>query len=88
MSSTRSRLQLTGAYAATSLKFELCARLAMKHEIGLTRQAISQHLEVLETAGLLKSVRDGKYKMHYVETAPLRAIVQRWLARGKGGGRR
>ena len=68
--------------------FELCARLAMKHEIGLTRQAISQHLEVLETAGLLKSVRDGKYKMHYVETAPLRAIVQRWLARGKGGGRR
>ena len=41
--------------------FELCARLAMKHEIGLTRQAISQHLEVLETAGLLKS-SNGKYR--------------------------
>lgn len=68
--------------------FELCARLAMKHEIGLTRQAISQHLEVLETAGLVTSVRDGKYKMHYVQTGPLCAIVERWLARGKGGGRR
>ena len=68
--------------------FELCARLAMKHEIGLTRQAISQHLEVLETAGLVTSVRDGKYKMHYVQTAPLSAIVERWLTRGKGGGRR
>ena len=68
--------------------FELCARLAMKHEMGLTRQAISQHLEVLETAGLVTSVRDGKYKMHYVQTAPLRAIVERWLARSKRGGRR
>ena len=27
--------------------FELCSRLAMKRDLGLTRQAISQHLEVL-----------------------------------------
>jgi DNA-binding transcriptional ArsR family regulator len=33
--------------------FELCKRLAMKHQLGLTRQAISQHLEVLESAGLV-----------------------------------
>ena len=42
--------------------FELCARLAMKHEIGLTRQAISQHLEVLDTAGLLRVFATGRTK--------------------------
>ncbi len=68
--------------------FELCSRLAMKHHIGLTRQAISQHLEVLEGAGLVTSVREGKYKLHHVQTAPLREIAERWLMRGKQGGRR
>jgi DNA-binding transcriptional ArsR family regulator len=65
--------------------FEICSRLAMKHHIGLTRQAISQHLEVLEAAGLVTSVREGKYKFHYVQTAPLRQIVERWLKRNPKG---
>lgn len=68
--------------------FELCARLAMKHQIGLTRQAISQHLEVLESAGLVTTVRKGKYKFHYIHTDPLRTIVERWLKPGGKGGRR
>lgn len=59
--------------------FELCSRLAMKHQIGLTRQAISQHLDVLESAGLVTTVRQGKYKLHYLHAEPLRAIAQRWL---------
>jgi DNA-binding transcriptional ArsR family regulator len=58
--------------------FEICARLAMKHDLTLTRQAISQHLDVLERAGLLKTTREGRYKYHYVDTAPLHAIVRRW----------
>jgi DNA-binding transcriptional ArsR family regulator len=63
--------------------FELCARLAMKHGLGLTRQAISQHLDVLESAGLLTTKRQGRYKFHYIDTAPLKAIVQRWLKSGR-----
>ena len=59
--------------------FELCSRLAMKHGIGLTRQAISQHLDVLESAGLVATMRQGKYKLHYLHAAPLKAIPQRWL---------
>jgi DNA-binding transcriptional ArsR family regulator len=59
--------------------FELCARLAMKHQLALTRQAISQHLEVLESSGLVTTARQGKFKMHYLHTAPLQAIVERWL---------
>jgi DNA-binding transcriptional ArsR family regulator len=65
--------------------FELCARLTMKHGLSLTRQAFSQHLEVLEAAGLVKTERQGKYKFHYLNTAPLAAIVERWpISRPKG----
>jgi DNA-binding transcriptional ArsR family regulator len=59
--------------------FEICARLAMKHGLGLTRQAISQHLDVLESAGLVMTRREGRYKFHHLNPAPLRAIVERWL---------
>ena len=44
--------------------FELCARLATRHGIASTRQAISQHLDVLEAAGLVRVRRDGRYKFH------------------------
>lgn len=68
--------------------FELCARLAMKHQIGLTRQAISQHLDVLEACGLVSSKRQGKYKFHYMHTEPLEAIVKRWLNTERKGRRK
>ncbi|HEX6128034.1 MAG TPA: metalloregulator ArsR/SmtB family transcription factor [Candidatus Limnocylindria bacterium] len=58
--------------------FELCTRLIGKYGIGSSRQAISQHLDVLEAAGLVTTRRDGRYKFHYLDTAPLRAITQRW----------
>ena len=58
--------------------FELCSRLTMRHGITSTRQAISQHLAVLEEAGLVTSRKDGRTKLHYVDTSPLRTITQRW----------
>lgn len=65
--------------------YELCTRLTMKHGLGLTRQAISQHLDVLESAGLITTERLGRYKFHYLDTAPLAEIVGRWSApRQKG----
>ena len=51
----------------------------MKHGLDLTRQAISQHLDVLESAGLVTTKRDGRYKFHFLNTEPLQAIVERWL---------
>ena len=68
--------------------FELCARLTMKHELGLSRQAISQHLEVLEAAGLVRSRREGRYKFHHLDTTPLRDIARRWPVEDPTGGRR
>ena len=58
--------------------FELCARLTMKHGLSSSRQAISQHLDVLEAAGLVTTRREGRYKLHSLDTSPLRAIVERW----------
>ncbi|HEX2883412.1 MAG TPA: metalloregulator ArsR/SmtB family transcription factor [Candidatus Limnocylindria bacterium] len=58
--------------------FEICTRLAMKHNIGASRQAISQHLDVLEAAGLVRTERSGRYKFHHLDTAPLEEISERW----------
>ncbi len=58
--------------------FEICSRLIMKHGIGASRQAISQHLDVLEAARLVKTRREGRYKFHDLDTTPLRAINERW----------
>ncbi|MDE2677209.1 MAG: helix-turn-helix domain-containing protein [Gemmatimonadota bacterium] len=58
--------------------FELCARLIMKHGITSSRQAISQHLDVLEAAGLIRTRREGRSKLHWFEGAPLKAIGERW----------
>jgi DNA-binding transcriptional ArsR family regulator len=60
--------------------FELCTRLTMKHGLGLSRQAVSQHLAVLEDAGLVSTRRDGKYKFHYLDTTPLKRVAERWGA--------
>lgn len=58
--------------------FELCGRLTAKHGLGSTRQAVSQHLDVLEEAGLVTTRREGRYKFHHFETAPLGEISRRW----------
>ncbi|WP_344920055.1 metalloregulator ArsR/SmtB family transcription factor [Streptosporangium oxazolinicum] len=58
--------------------FEICGRLAMKHGLASSRQAISQHLAVLEQAGLVHTRRQGRYKFHHIDTSPLRSIVERW----------
>ena len=72
--------------------FEICGRLATNHGLGSSRQAISQHLEVLAAAGLVETRRDGRYKFHYINTRPLEPIIERWLSKsgeiateGKGG---
>jgi len=65
--------------------FELCGRLAMKHGLASTRQAVSQHLDVLEAAGLVRTRREGRYKFHDLRSEPLERLTDRWLGpRGKG----
>jgi DNA-binding transcriptional ArsR family regulator len=58
--------------------FELCSRLTTRHGLSSSRQAVSQHLEVLEDAGLVRTRREGRYKFHDLDTSPLRSITDRW----------
>ena len=62
--------------------FEICSRLATKHQLASSRQAISQHLDVLEAASLIQTEHEGRYKFHYLNSAPLERIVDRWLKPG------
>jgi DNA-binding transcriptional ArsR family regulator len=52
---------------------ELCQPLAM------ARQSATQHLGVLEDAGLITIVRRGREKLHYLNPVPLWAIQERWI---------
>jgi DNA-binding transcriptional ArsR family regulator len=64
--------------------FELCTRLISRHGLSSTRQAVSQHLDVLEAAGLVRTRREGRYKFHDLDKTPLRTIVERWPLAGGG----
>jgi len=59
--------------------FELCSRLATRHGLASTRQAISQHLAVLEDAGLVVARREGRFRFHDIRTEPLEHLADRWL---------
>lgn len=54
---------------------ELCGPLAM------ARQSATQHLEILEAANLVATVRRGREKLHYLNSVPLWDIHQRWIER-------
>ena len=61
--------------------FEICSRLSAKHQSSSSRQAISQHLAVLEAAGLVSTQRQGRFKLHYFDPTPLSEIADRWPQR-------
>lgn len=63
--------------------FELRSRLIMKHGIDSSRQAISQHLDVLEASGLIRTRREGRMKLHWFVGRPLEAIAERWPVRAE-----
>lgn len=60
--------------------FELYARLVTSYGLTSSRQAVSQHLDVLEAVGLVTARRKGRYKLLFLDTAPLTPIVESWLA--------
>lgn len=59
--------------------YELAARLVMKHNIAISRQAIAKHLNTLEVAGLVISERRGKFRVLTFNKEPLRNLLKGWL---------
>jgi DNA-binding transcriptional ArsR family regulator len=59
--------------------FEICSLLLVRHGVGSSRQAISQHLAVLEAAGLVTVQRRGRTRIHHFDSEPLVNLTGRWL---------
>ncbi len=49
--------------------------------LDMSRQAVTQHLEVLEAANLVATVRRGREKLHFLNPVPLQEIYDRWIRR-------
>jgi len=70
--SRRKLLDVLNADDAQSLS-ELCEHLDM------TRQAVTQHLAILEAAHLVSIHWRGREKLHVLTVVPLQAIYERWI---------
>ena len=72
--SRRKLLDLLRAHDGRTLN-ELCEHLDM------TRQGVTQHLDQLEAANLVTTVRRGREKLHFLNPVPLQEIYERWIAK-------
>jgi len=54
---------------------ELCQHMDM------TRQGVTQHLAVLESANLVAVVWRGREKLHFLNPTPLQEIYDRWIGK-------
>lgn len=51
----------------------------------MTRQAMSRHITVLESTGLVVARWEGREKLHYLNPVLLRQIHDRWLRKFDAG---
>ncbi len=58
---------------------QLCEHLEM------SRQAVTKHLRVLESANLVATVRRGREKLHYLNPVPIYEISERWIGKYERG---
>src|SRR6187551_1590899 len=72
--SRRKLLDLLHAHDGRTLN-DLCEHLDM------TRQGVTQHLELLEAANLIAPLRRGREKLHFLNPVPLQQIYERWIAK-------
>ena len=54
---------------------------ALCQRLGMTRQAVTKHLVLLEEANLVATVRRGREKLHYLNPVPIHEIAQRWIGK-------
>lgn len=52
---------------------------ALCDHMDMTRQAVTQHLQLLEDANLVAIVWVGREKLHYLNPVPLHEIHERWI---------
>jgi len=47
--------------------------------LDMSRQAVTQHLEILEAANLVVSVMQGREKLHFLNPVPIHEVFDRWI---------
>jgi DNA-binding transcriptional ArsR family regulator len=52
---------------------------ALCQHMDMSRQAVTQHLNLLEDANLVAVVWHGREKLHYLNPVPLHAVYSRWV---------
>ena len=52
---------------------------------GMTRQAVTKHLAILEAANLVVTERRGREKLHHLNPVPIHDIADRWIGRFERG---
>ena len=52
---------------------QLCEHLNM------ARQSATQHLEILEAANLVTSVKRGRERLHFINPVPIHEVYERWV---------
>ena len=48
-------------------------------ELEMSRQAVTQHLQLLEAANLVTTVRKGREKLHFLNPVPVHEVFDRWI---------
>jgi uncharacterized protein YndB with AHSA1/START domain/DNA-binding transcriptional ArsR family regulator len=51
----------------------------LESRMGMTRFGVMKHLNQLEAAGLILTRKEGRFKYHYLNAAPLQQVVDRWI---------
>ena len=59
--------------------FEICAHFFAEDRMTLSRQAVTQHLDMLQKAGLVHVEWSGRTKLHSLDLSPLREAANLWL---------
>jgi DNA-binding transcriptional ArsR family regulator len=51
----------------------------------MSRQAVTKHLKILETATLVATIWRGREKLHYLNPMPIHEIAERWIDKYERG---
>ena len=54
---------------------------ALCEYLDMSRQGVTQHLDILEAANLVVTVRRGREKLHYLNPEPIEAVAEHWIGK-------
>ena len=51
----------------------------LSEHLDMSRQGVTKHLTILEDANLIVTVWRGREKLHYLNSAPIHKVYERWI---------